>query len=220
MNSGVIRRYCWKICRPFLFLLTVIAAAFGASGTASSDIEGTPKFVEYVSPGKYFKCLLPEGWSRYEAPDASRDATKVYGMEVYQRRSEHKVAISVKYYAGDNRLHKSAEQFIKVHSRPVFGGPEQEGERYGPVKEIPFKGIQAKTFERTLYEFEDHVRDQASGRYAEPISPRKFPMVERYIVVPAQKGFYVLRYKAPPDAERELEGIFQRVLESFEMSMK
>jgi len=114
-------------------------------------------FEEYISYGNYFKCLLPKGWSRNEAPDSSRDASKVYGIEVYQGRSEHRIGISVKYYAADNKLHKSAEKFIGTHSRPLFGGPETEGEKYGPVEEILIKGVKARIFERERYDFEDHV---------------------------------------------------------------
>ncbi len=218
MNPDLIRRYCGKKCCLFLYLLAVLV--FGASGTAFSDAEGTPKFVHYTSYGNYFECLLPEGWSRDEAPDPSRDATRVYGIEVHQGRLENRVGISVKYYAVDNRLSKSAEKFIDTHSRPVLGGPEQEGEKYGAVQEVLIKDVKAKTFTRALYEYEDHVVDPASGRYYEPMTPRKFPMVERFIVIPAKAGFYVLRYKAPPDAEKSLEGVFQRVLDSFEMSVK
>ena len=44
--------------------------------------------------------------------------------------------------------------------------------------------------------FEDHMFDPASGRYHEPVTP----VVEIYVVVPAQTGFFVLRDKASLDA--------------------
>lgn len=200
-------------------LLGFMIFAAALNDKAYSD-EKPDTFEEYISDGNYFKCLLPKGWSRYEAPDNSRDASKVYGIEVYQVSSEHRVGISVKYYAGDNKLHKGPEKFIGIHSRPVFGGPEKEGEKYGPVKEILIKGVRAKIFERELYDFEDHVYDPVSGRHYEPISPRKFSMVEKFIVLPTKEGFYVLRYKASPNAVKSLEGIFQGVLNSFEPLIK
>jgi len=204
---------------PNMIFLCFMLFAPALNDQAYSD-EKPDAFEEYLSDGNYFKCLLPKGWSRYEAPDYSRDASKVYGIEVVQGRSEHRIGISVKYYAADNRLHKSAEKFIGIHSRPLFGGPEMEGEKYGLVKEILIKGGKAKIFERERYEFEDHVYNPVSGRYYEPISPRKFSMVERFVVLPAKEGFYVLRYKAPPDTVKSLEGIFQSVLNSFEPLIK
>jgi hypothetical protein len=144
----------------------------------------------------------------------------VYGVEVFQGSFEHQAGISVKYYAGDNRLQKSAEKFISVHSRPVFGGPEGEGEEYGAVEEILIKGMKARIFEREIYYFENHVYNPISGRYYKPISPRKVLMVERFIVLPAKEGFYVLRYKASQDTVKPLEGIFQTVLNSFEPLIK
>jgi hypothetical protein len=200
-----------------LFLPALLLTAAIASEKPG---ENPDAFEAYISDGSYFKCLLPKGWSRNETPDYSHDANRVYGIEVYQGSSEQKAGISVKYYAKDNSLHKSAERFINAHSRPVFGGQEGEGEKYGLVKEILIKGVKAKTFERVRYEFEDHVLDSASGRQYEPINPRKFPMTERFIVIPAKEGYYVLRYKASTDAVKSLEGIFQRVSDSFEMSVK
>jgi hypothetical protein len=203
----------------FMISLSSMLLASALNDKAYSD-EKPEAFEEYISDGNYFKCLLPEGWSRYEAPDYSREASKVYGIEVYQGSSEHRVGVSVKYYAGDNKLHKSAEKFIGIHSRPVFGGPEKEGEKYGPVKEILMQGVKAKTFERVRYEFEDHIYNPVSKRYYEPMNPRKFPIDERYIVIPAKEGFYVLRYTASPDTVKRFEGVFQTVLNSFEPLIK
>jgi hypothetical protein len=202
-----------RMAYTILLSFTLFANAWNGKAYGNEKPEA---FEEYIAEGNTFKCLLPKGWSRYEAPDYSRDARKVYGIEVQQGNSEHRIGISVKYYAGDNKLHKSAEKFIRMHSMPVFGGPEKEGERYGPVKEILIRGVKAKTFERGRYEFEDHIYNPVSRKYYEPMNPRKFPMDERYIVIPAKEGFYALRYKASPDAFKSHEGIFQRVLESFE----
>jgi hypothetical protein len=52
------------------------------------------------------------------------------------------------------------------------------------------------------------------------MNPRKFPMDERYIVIPAKEGFYVLRYTASPDMVKRFEGVFQTVLNSFEPLIK
>jgi len=215
---------CTWIINPVIRMTYTILLSFTLFANAWNDKaysdEEPDAFEEYISDGNYFKCLLPKDWSRYEAPDYSRDTSKVYGIDVFRGSSEHRAGISVKYYAGDNKLHKSAEKFIGIHSMPVFGGPEKEGERYGPVKEMLIKGVKAKTFERVRYEFEDHVYNPVSRRYYEPMNPRKFPMDERYIVIPAKEGFYVLRYKASPDTVKRLEGIFQTVLNSFEPLIK
>jgi hypothetical protein len=218
-NSEYIGRMNPVIRIPSMILLCFMLLAPAFNDKAYSD-EKPDAFEEYISDGNYFKCLLPKGWSRSEAPDYSRDASKVYGIEVYQGGAKRRIAISVKYYAAENKLHKSAEKFIGIHSRPLFGGPEMEGEKYGPVKEILIKGGKAKIFERERYEFEDHVYNPVSGRYYEPISPPKFSMVERFVVLPAKEGFYELRFKAPPDTVKSHEGIFQSVLDSFDPLIK
>jgi len=45
---------------------------------------------------------------------------------------------------------------------------------------------------------------------------KKVTVIERYIVIPAEKGFYVLNYRASPDIVKSIEGIFEKVLNSFE----
>ncbi|MEW6615666.1 MAG: hypothetical protein AB1401_09400 [Thermodesulfobacteriota bacterium] len=49
---------------------------------------------------------------------------------------------------------------------------------------------------------------------------KKVTVIERYIVIPAEKGFYVLNYRASPDIVKSIEGIFEKVLNSFEPLIK
>ena len=184
-GNGIQNSHRSSLCRlaALLFTMLVCVTPF-ISRTLLADEPASPKLTEYVSEGNYFTCLLPAGWSRYEAPDYSRELSKVYGIQVHQGGIGSRVEISVKYYAKDNKLQKNVEQFIKMHAQPIFG-PE-EGETYGPVRHILVNGARAKTFERRMYEYEDHVYDPKSGRYYTPLHPRKFEMFERFIVIPAR----------------------------------
>ena len=45
---------------------------------------------------------------------------------------------------------------------------------------------------------------------------KKVTIIERYIVIPAGKGFYVLNYHAPEDLAKEYESVFNKIISSFE----
>ena len=49
---------------------------------------------------------------------------------------------------------------------------------------------------------------------------RMNPVIRIPSVLPAKEGFYVLRFKAPPDTVKSHEGIFQSVLDSLEPLIK
>ena len=200
------------LCRIAAFAIMVSAALF-SPGSGFAYETASPELTEYVSDGGHFTCLIPSGWSRYDAPDISRELTKVYGVHVYQGGIGSRVEISVKYYAKDNTLQKTAAQFIEMHAKSVFGAVE-EGENYGRVRDIDVKGVTAKTFERKRYEYEDHVYDPKREIYYTPLHPRKFEMIERYIVIPAREGFFVFRYEASPDRLKSHEPVFEKVVNS------
>lgn len=191
-----------------------VSIASFVPGSGFAYEAASPELTEYVSEGNYFTCLVPAGWSRYEAPDPSGELTKVYGIATYQGGIGSRVEISVKYYAKDNKLQKTAEQFIEMHAKPLFGAAD-EGENYGPVRDILVKGVKSKTFERKRYEYEDHVYDPKTERYYTPLHPRKFEMIERFIVIPGREGFFVLLYEASPDRLKGHEPVFEKVLNSF-----
>ncbi|HAH31907.1 MAG TPA: hypothetical protein DCL44_06295 [Elusimicrobia bacterium] len=68
-------------------------------------------------------------------------------------------------------LHKTAEKFIALHSRPVLGAA-LDGRRYGPVKKGLVGKYYAKVFERRIFEFVP----------PEDISPKKFPYTKSFML--------------------------------------
>ena len=97
--------------------------------------------------------------------------------------------------------------------------------RLAPEKDVPITntavaGRQAKKFEIEKFEL---IRlpfdppDFKEGIMYEIVPPlKKVAVIERYIVIPAEKGFYVLNYRAPEDRAKEYESVFNKILSSFE----
>ncbi len=199
-----------------VFYLVAVLALLSISIVTFSDITraGTvpEAFEEYVSEGGYFKVALPSAWGKTdESFGLSAEEKKVYGINILGPSSNDGIAsvIAVHYYAPGNLLHKTMERFITIHAQP-FMGVNSEGEEYGPVRDALVAGRPAKVFERKIYEYlQPHV-----------IDPKKIAVYERYVVIPAQKGFYVLRYSAPEDIAEKYRGVFEKVISSFEPLIK
>lgn len=171
------------------------------------------EFKPYQSPDRTFRCALPSGWGIVESPGYSREVSGVDGFDAYSGGFEDRVTISIRYYPRGNKLHKDMDTYIRTFSRPVLA--VMEGQSYGPVKDLDFKGTKAKTFERFGYDYESHVYNQKLDRYVEPLHPRKMEYTERFIVMPAKSGFVAFRYKARPDKVKQYENVFARVTGSF-----
>lgn len=183
---------------------------------------GEKEFKEYISEGNYFRCILPSDWQKMENYfGLSQDEKKVYGIDIFGPgiKDGPRASISAKYYAKGNLLHKTADQFIRLHSQPALGFV-LEGNEYGPVTETVVAGRKAKTFERQVFEFIDHVYDPKSGRFYTPIDPKKIPVIEKFIVIPAKEGFYVLRYYAPSEIAEANIKAFEQVVNSFKPNVE
>jgi hypothetical protein len=201
-------RIPFKILLAFTALVLLIGIAYAQETSLGQE------YYDYQSPGKMFRCILPNGWSVHEVPDHSREVTKVDGVNTYRGNFRDRVTLSVYYFPEGNKLHKSMERYIAVHSRPVLGA-KLEGEDYEPVSDMELKVGTGKRFQRSIIEYEDHVFIPKLGKYVEPLHPKQVSLTETFIVMPAGSGFVAFRYKATPQDAKANEHIFSRVVDSF-----
>jgi hypothetical protein len=201
------RRISLNIGTTKLLFLCFMLFAFVFNDKAYGD-EKPVAFEEYLSEGSYFKVILPSGWSKTEEGfGLSAEEKKVYGIDVLGPSSKDGIVskISVHYYAPGNLLHKTMETFITIHARPVLG-VNLDGREYGQVKDDRVAGRPAKVFERRVYEY---IPPDA-------FKPKKIAVYERFVVMPSNKGFYVLRYSAPEDIAEKYQSVFEKGISSFE----
>jgi hypothetical protein len=91
-----------------------------------------------------------------------------------------------------------------MHNKPVLPGGNQ-GRAYGKVADGLAGNYYAKVFERKVFEY---VPKRS-------INAKKVFVYEKFVVVPAKKGYYVLRYYAPMDLAKANIKFFDAVLASF-----
>jgi hypothetical protein len=170
----------------------------------------------------HFTCEVPAGWSKEEHHSGlSPDEKKVYGIILNGPGfGAVPIKIDLHYYAAGNLLYRSPEHYIKVFSQPSLG-IALEGDQYGPVTEVIVFARVAKTFERlkNLYTADPVLGlpyDKAGKVYEQgEMMAKPFPVREQFVVVPAEEGFYALRYSAPAEHFIKFIDLFVRVKQSF-----
>lgn len=187
------------------------AALVLSAGAPKSAVPGTRLGEKYVSEGNYFKCLLPKDWRKSGPVGQPASEKKVYGVDLTGAAGADGIApsISVKYYARGNTLFRSAEEFVRIHAKPI-AGLGLPGDNYGPVTSVKLAGRTATSFERRKSDF-------AGPRQ---IENKAIPVFERYIVLPAREGFYVLNYYSVFSEAKAGLPAFEDVVKSFEPLVK
>jgi len=209
-----------------LLLGIVFAAAVNAKGatpTTGSESQQKnppgPKWFVPLTVGGYFSCEIPADWSRDDTSIGASPEEKRSSLIALHRPMPEAVPlrIAVIYYAeGD----ASIEQFISAQSRPVLG--LAEGDSSGPTTEIIVSGRRAKSFDRRKNEFvpmldllDEPAKDDHRIFEAREKMARTVPVTERFVIVPAASGFYVLSYYAPTENFQTFLGKFERVTATF-----
>lgn len=172
----------------------------------------------------YFSCDIPPDWSQETHSFGLSDKEKgVYGIRLIgPLRGELSASLSVYYYAEGNLLYHSMDHYFRVFSQPALG-VALEGSSYEPTVAVTVSGRNATAFERVKNEYVP----VGGGRFDTPDKPdgiiivrrgiqtRAVPVRERFVVVPAEAGFYALRFTAPAESFAELFPVFQRVTATF-----
>ena len=204
------------------FILAVFLNPVAASEKPESPV--TPKniaYEKYISEDNFFVVLIPKGWVKEEKDFSyayTKTGDKVRGVEFSgpHNKDGARLVISVLYYEY-GQFFKSYGKYISLKIGSFT--------RLAPEKDVPITntavaGRQAKKFEIEKFEL---IRlpfdppDFKEGIMYEIVPPsKKVTIIERYIVIPAEKGFYVLNYRAPEDRAKEYESVFNKILSSFE----
>lgn len=187
--------------RKILALAVLLAPAAALAADAGKETGMT-----YTEKG-YFEVRFPAGWQQAETPLGLSDAEKkVLGAEFSGESDADGLApkISVRYYAPGNLLHKTAEKFIRTHSRPALGAA-LDGQQYGPVKKGLAGKQYAQVFDRRVFDFTPQ----------ESLHPKKIAVYEKFHVVPVKDGFFVLRYSAPAAAAKAHMKAYEDAVASF-----
>ena len=183
-------------------LLKIVASLFVCASWANGA--GKTRYQNFSMTDR-FQCELSRDWVvKQDKEQDEKDA--VFGVQATapQRPDAPAALIAVEYYSPDNRYFKSAEELIK-HYRKVDREMSLSGPEMGAVQSLRVGKYAAKKFEqKTSYPFP-----------ANSINARKITVRKEYVLIPRQKGFFLLRYSAPAQEFEEKRSSFDRVLRTF-----
>ena len=199
-------------CSSHLLALVLAGLMVGSPTTAkaTSTTKETPAVISglrQVRDVKQFEVGVPVDWSQYTPlMGLSPEEKGVFDVVMAGPSSAEGIRseISIAYYAPGNLLCKTSEKYLRLHAQPVFGSPSS-GEAYGDVREERIRGRRAWVFERDKFEYLP----------PETINPKKIPVHERFAVISARDGFFVLRCSAGLDRKAMALALFEAVLASF-----
>ena len=212
-----------------LVILISAAILLSSNITFASEKQESPVkpenivYEKYISEGNFFVVLIPKGWGKKEKDlPYAYTKTKVYGVELSGAHNEDdaRPTISVLYYEY-GQFFKSYEKYINLQIG-TFTRLTPEKDVY--LTNTAVAGREAKKFEIETYELIllpfDRPDSEEGIQYVIVPPSKKVTVIKRYIVLPAEKGFYVLNYSASSDIVKSIEGIFEKILNSFEPLIK
>lgn len=207
----IAKRFVLLVFLAFIILFPLSDKAYSETGSiyaadAAGHTEkagGSPsEFQEWMPEGRFFSVLVPSGWERREI-DFMRQHDQ-YKVIMYAPGNEgiEYLTIDIAYYAEAVR---TPEKFIYDLMNPLL---KPQGEERGAVTDVVLSGRKAMSLEIKT------PRSPPAGMEGKTIDT-----VKRYVVCPAEKGFYVLLYDSPTNISEENRWIFEKILNSFKPSV-
>jgi hypothetical protein len=219
--SGLLK---WNVA-AFLLMVFFLGTAYpchaGPSGKQEAGGTCLPAdgYEPYEADGKSFSVCIPGQWKKEESGHPYGDLTKISGVRLTgpKNRDGAAVTLSVLHYSGEDFL-KTPKEFIR---RELSSMVRIDHDQEIPLNDTviagrPGKKFQIRTFE-LVYLPARALTPPADDRRVYEIAPPhvQVRMTQQFIVVPAERGFYVLSYGAPEDIAGNYQDAFEKVTGSF-----
>jgi hypothetical protein len=200
----------------FLMFSAACVAYAAEKNIAGPTVKATLE--RFESPAGNFSVLVPAHWMpRSSFPYQIDDTVSGVFLEGPVGGDGAAVKIAVLHYAGAGKI-RGVDHYIRMVG---FNPTRLDGTFDTDLSDIEVAGRNGKTFTFTKFELVELPHDPPASepkpgiivRRAQPT--KQVTMVDRYIVIPAQKGFYSLRYEAPKSIYDEYADVFDAVVKSF-----
>lgn len=156
------------------------------------------EYVDFVPAGKHFSVQVPSDWQKDESLFLNEYGEYGVTLRAPGREGLEYVLIKIACFA---ERHRTPEKFVFEKLNPGFLRQNRE---VSPVNEITVAGLKAKTFEIRA------PRLPIAG-----IGDKAVDALERYVVVPAEAGFFILSFNTPVQVEKKYRPTFEKVVDSF-----
>ena len=154
----------------------------------------------------WFSYTLPAGL-RASSNDAEDEEYRVYESKIILPTGGSRISsfIYVSYFAEDNEDIATYQEFIRVNSQNILRKTPSEWEKYEPVTETKIAGRKAYVVARNCRHFLNPNSKDDSYVMKK----------EKMYVLPASKGYYVIRYGAEENFFNLNIDTFEKIAASF-----
>lgn len=199
----------------------ILACVCACAGRAQDEVTAgayTVKLKRFESPAGKFSVSVPtapEWMPRNRFPYGIDDTVNGIFLEGPKNGDGAAVKIAVLHYAGTGRI-KGIDHYIR---KVGFNPTRTDGTFDTALSDIEVAGRKGKTFTFPKFELvrlpyeQPELKPGLNVRLAPP--SKEVAMIDRYIVIPAGKGFYSFQYEAPKDMYDQYAGVFDAVVRSF-----
>lgn len=155
-----------------------------------------PSLQHYQAPSKAYSVAIPKGWGQNWSAATDSQMPSTLQLLAPRTAGPEYVSFSILHYASEQKT-PQRYLFDLVNQGAGRQVSRQQGDKM-------VAGVLAKTLEITK------SRYSLLGMGGDAV-----PSVIRHVVIPARKGFFVLRYDAPRHAVDDYHHLFDRMVESF-----
>ncbi len=177
-----------------------------APGKAAAPAKPPPPAAKYTRYDmESFTCEIPGTWELKR--DTKKEmTTKIRKLELSGPRAENApVIIYAAQYRKGNTTFSDHKDFIARNSKNILGETESDTEKFSPVKETSLAGKQA-------FEFDSEIKEYL---HPESKSDASVMIKEKFYVIPAKDGFFVLHYYSPASAFDKNLPVFNKLVATF-----
>lgn len=188
-----------KLGLAILGLSGWVAACGGTSERAPAAAEpGDAAMTAFSAPGGAFKIDVPAGWQRTWTASPSWDAPSELRLYPSGAAWPNDITFTVLHY---DQAYRAPERFLFDQRRALSDRKDLTG--------TAEDGVTVAGRSATALEVKDK-RYPPLGMSGDPV-----PSVVRHVVVPASRGFFVLRSDVPAGEDGRYRAVFDRFVASF-----
>lgn len=192
-----------------LTLSLFLGGSFAGAQAAPEKAKAAPGAAQAAKYTPYnmdsFTCEIPGGWEVKRDKEKELKA-KIRKLELSGPRSGNApVLIYAAHYRKGSAAFVDYRDFIERNSMNILGETESETEKFSPVKETTLAGKKA-------FEFDSEIKEYL---HPESRSDEGVMIKEKFYVIPARDGFFVLRYYSPASAFSKHLPVFKKLVSTF-----
>ena len=170
---------------------------------AAAKPQQTTKYTNYNMES--FTCEIPGAWE-LKRDTVKEMKTKVRKLELSGPRAENApLFIYATHYRKGSSAFVDYKDFIERNSKNILGETESDTEKFSLVKETSLAGKKA-------FEFDSEIKEYL---HPESKSDESVMIKEKFYVIPAKDGFFVLHYYSPSSAFNKHLPAFKKLVATF-----